>query len=154
MDIIGLIGSVISNSGKRTECAAGLKQLFITVDGELYPCQAYYSAGACYLGNCDDMETVRRNQEKILETKANRTPDECRKCVYRFACAEKYPGTRPLAGRHENQLGPHFCFAQKAYINRIIYRLAEISQDEEKKKRFDKNLKSAFKIASQLKSGL
>lgn len=154
MDIIGLIGSVISNSGKRTECAAGLKQLFITVDGELYPCQAYYSAGACYLGNCDDMEMVRRNQEKILKTKANRTPDECRKCVYRFACAEKCPGSRLLAGGHENQLRTHFCFAQKAYINRIIYRLAEISQDEEKKKRFDKNLKSAFKIASQLKSGL
>ena len=148
-NVLSVAAAIVCGLPHKSECGAGLSQVFITASGEVYPCQAYYASRTDYLGTIDSVIEVKEAQHSIMSRCHERTPDECIDCVYSKICDEKCPGMRLLSTGKDNKLRTPFCFAQKELINRVLYHLSQLSDDESLRP-FEQNMKSAIELANSL----
>ena len=102
-NVLSVVAAIVCGLPHKSECGAGLSQVFITASGEVYPCQAYYANRKCYLGTIDSVIEVKEAQHSIMTHCRKRTPDECIDCVYNKICNEKCPGMRLLSTGKENK---------------------------------------------------
>ena len=84
-------------SDEKLGCAAGIKSVGISSNGDIYPCIFLREK----LGNItkDDLEELWQNNE-ILNKLRNKDINECGKCKYKFSCG----GCRAASGIFEKDL--------------------------------------------------
>lgn len=103
--VLGLINYIVKRKYK-SECGAGLNQIYYTANGEFYPCQLYYTS---------------RTKERL---KIHRTDIEaCRDCFCVNVCSVYCPGGSVLLSSTENSVVPSRCIYQKALTEEVIKNL-------------------------------
>jgi uncharacterized protein len=130
------IAKMISNLASKRyegECQAGRKFVFVTVTGDIYPCQMHYM--------CDVEKMSCGNEIRKKETMTSRYDiEECRDCYCKNICAMWCPGGSLVLNFSEKSVIPARCLEQKAILDRIIIRLADVRKDPEMWKKFTANL--------------
>ena len=67
------------------QCAPGVRRLFVTVDGSIYPCEKIVENRAFCLGNINDVDKIDKPKAKEMLNSAAITQEECMKCwAFRF----------------------------------------------------------------------
>lgn len=130
------IVKMISNLASKRyegECQAGRKYVFVSVNGDIYPCQMHYMCGV-----------EKMNYQGRIQKKENMTSrcdiDECKECFCKNICAMWCPGSSKILNSHEDSIISSRCVVQKAILNRIIVRLVAMKSDAEKWKKFTENM--------------
>lgn len=111
---LGLMSSIIRKEYK-PECAAGIKQVYYTAEGEVYPCQLYYTAR-------------RKTRVKISRTEFN----PCSECFCVKFCNAYCPGNSVLRLGKETGYIESRCIYQKALAKETIMRMFLIISDKSK----------------------
>lgn len=69
------------------QCVPGVRRLFVTVDGSIYPCEKIVENNVFCLGNINDIKDDKIDKDKALRilNSATITQKECKKCwAFRF----------------------------------------------------------------------
>lgn len=148
-NVLSAILKILSNT-EPTVCMAGLSQVFLTANGDIYPCQTYYASRKTLMGSIDDIiayECARQSVEKDI---ANRVSAECLQCSYYRYCENKCPGSNLLATGKESQVSRPLCYAAQSLVNHVIYRLAKLGNAPEAYQIFIERLHKAAAAAQVL----
>lgn len=67
------------------QCAPGVRRLFVTIDGSIYPCEKIVENKAFCLGNINDVNKIDKHKAMSILNSATITQEECMKCwAFRF----------------------------------------------------------------------
>lgn len=67
------------------QCAPGVRRLFVTVDGSIYPCEKIVENSAFCLGNINDVNKIDKRKAREILNSATITEEECKRCwAFRF----------------------------------------------------------------------
>lgn len=136
--ILSAVVNILLKRSKKT-CSAGKESLFYTKSGDVYPCQMYYGDSSNRIANISDMELLKSRidcKKKIMRNDIS----ECKDCFANRFCTMWCPGGSYMFAGCECGVDPVRCIVQKAIGERIIYRIAEISESD-KKAVFVRNIK-------------
>lgn len=115
------------------ECKAGIKYVFLTVDGDVYPCQMHYMSSVdCLSGNGGVIPKLKYTSRCDI--------DECKSCFCRNLCSVWCPGSSLMLNGTEKSIIPARCTEQKAIVHQIIINLAKTKSDQDNWSTFVKNL--------------
>lgn len=148
-NVLSIILQILSNKDG-SYCLAGLTQIFLTSKGGIYPCQTYYACQKNKMGNIYSLDTYKNERNDLVKTINERIPKECKSCSYNKYCPNMCPGSNLLSTGEENLINSTQCFASKKLIDRVIYNLCFLVQDEEKMSRFEHNLDLVVKKAGNI----
>ncbi|MDR2043400.1 MAG: radical SAM protein [Clostridium sp.] len=129
-NILGIVIDLLRKKSKKS-CSAGKGSLFYTCSGDLYPCQMYYGNDAEKIGTIRNVKELKVSMDGRTQVTKDNIP-ECKDCfAYRF-CNMWCPGGSYLFAGAENRIDPVRCVVQKAIGERIICRLADIYESDQK----------------------
>ncbi|WAM32770.1 radical SAM/SPASM domain-containing protein [Caldicellulosiruptor morganii] len=155
MSIPNFIASTIINIVTRKEknvCAAGKKSIFYTASGDVYPCQMYYLSKYKKLGNIADENELKKNIKSYKLISRNEI-SECKSCFAVSFCNFWCPGASYQFANNEYAVNKVRCIIQKSIGERVIYNLALMFENEEKKAIFIRNLRKLSHLYSWKKFG-
>ena len=67
------------------QCAPGVRRLFVTIDGSIYPCEKIIENSAYCIGNINSPNKIDKSKAKKLLNSATITREECMRCwAFRF----------------------------------------------------------------------
>lgn len=112
--VLGVLNSIVKKSYK-SECGAGLNQMFYSAEGEFYPCQTYYSK-----------RKSKRNYIHRTEI------EQCSQCICVNTCNVYCPGSSLLMEGCESTVIERRCVYQKALTEAIIIHLYKYFQNDDK----------------------
>ena len=144
-NVYSVLISLLSNNQAKM-CGAGINQIYLTPNGEIYPCQAYYATNASYMGNISDMDKFWEKHYKVSLDYPNRTPELCVDCIYFRYCEAKCPGSGLLVTKKENGITPIRCESAKIIIHRVLENMARIGNNEGLMSIFSKRFSQAVEI--------
>ena len=144
-NVYSVLISLLSNNQAKM-CGAGINQIYLTPNGEIYPCQAYYATNASYMGNISDMDKFWEKHYKVSLDYPNRTPELCVDCIYFRYCEAKCPGSGLLVTKKENGITPNRCESAKIIIHRVLENMARIGNNEGLMSIFSKRFSQAVEI--------
>jgi len=145
-NVLSIILQILSNKDG-SYCLAGLTQIFLTSKGGIYPCQTYYACQKNKMGNIYSLDIYKNERNDLVKTINERIPKECKSCSYNKYCPNMCPGSNLLSTGEENLINSTQCFSSKKLIDRVIYNLCFLVQDQEKMSRFEHNLDLVVKKA-------
>lgn len=126
LSVLKTIQSITKNR-QASACRAGQSSIFSNWRGDVYPCQAYYSAGKDKMGN------IISQANKILLEMESFVPisysdiESCRACPSYGYCSILCPGSSLQFFNDKYRLDPLGCCAQQVMFSRCIYNLANLS---------------------------
>lgn len=146
IDIIGTIMGFISKS-QISLCGAGINKVLITVNGDIYPCQMYYSIREKQLGSIDNLSYVYENVNKMKKEYIKRISIDCLKCQWVALCnAISCPGQNLAESGSESETNELLCYANKIRNEIILDRLFAIVTNKKVAKLFINNLTKCIKL--------
>jgi radical SAM protein with 4Fe4S-binding SPASM domain len=111
----------------RSPCGAGVSQICINWDGDIYPCQEFISSSNFVIGNilkCEDIEQLLSNSPivKSLKNRIVENIDECKECVWKKFCGN------PCAAKTYFFYGDYmkknpFCTYYKTIFKELIWEI-------------------------------
>lgn len=148
-NVYSVLISLLSNKQAKM-CRAGINQIYLTPNGEIYPCQAYYAANASHMGNISDMDKFWEKHYKSSLDYPNRTPKLCVDCIYFRYCEAKCPGSNLLVTKEENGITPIRCECAKIIIHRVLENMARIGNNKGLMNIFRKRFSEAVEISRSM----
>jgi uncharacterized protein len=121
------------------ECGCGLHQIFVTADGEYYPCQFFYNQRFCKVGKIGKLDDALRAEIHRTSTRDN--VDDCKKCPLRMICTIWCSGS---AVEHSHSIGAIDqldCRAYKAVFGELLKFFVDVINDKDKLLLFRKRMK-------------
>ena len=115
------------------ECQAGSKYVFVTVDGDIFPCQMHYMCDVAQMNHGCEITAIKRRVSRCEIA-------ECQECFSKNICAMWCPGGSLVLNGAEDSVIPARCVAQKALLKEIIIKLVEFRNNKDKWDVFVKNL--------------
>ncbi|NNG67622.1 SPASM domain-containing protein [Caldanaerobacter subterraneus] len=87
-----IANSILSQQRYSYFCDAGINQITINSDGDIWPCPLYIGRGNYKIGNIyDDIYTINsgfKRINKMLQSVNKETHEDCRNCVASFWCTK------------------------------------------------------------------
>ena len=124
-DIINSIRAFIVG-GEINFCKAGAKQIFINVNGEIYPCQRYYET-KLKMGSITNYKSTKEKLEDYKNNYQSRINQDCLICEYRYVCeGAACPGSNLVVNGVENKYLKLMCMVNKARNTQVLSKLFEI----------------------------
>lgn len=121
------------------ECRCGLNQIFVTADGEYYPCQFYYNRRLCKVGKIGKLDDSLRCEIERGHTREN--VKQCGRCALRTICTVWCPGSAVEYGRKPDAVNPTDCICFKAVFEQLLKFLVETVGDSGKRAVFARRIK-------------
>ncbi len=147
-DIINAIKAFIVG-GEFSYCRAGVRQIFINVSGEIYPCQRYYGLREKF-GTVDDYEEVKKAINCYKDDIESRINRKCFLCEFSHMCqGNSCPGTNLAINNSENDYIELLCVVNKTRNAQVLKKLFEIITDHGKSKQFMDNLRNYLNMLGE-----
>lgn len=132
--VLGVLSCIVKKKYK-SECGAGLNQIFYSADGEFFPCHTYYS-------------------DKIIQRKKISRTDitECKNCICLNTCNMYCPGSSLFNNGDESKVVSRRCEYQRALTEQIIINLFKYfyNGDTETQEKIVNNMKIISKRSVNL----
>lgn len=140
-----LIGKIIKNKASSYPCRAGLRNFTVNSKGEILPCYLFYGKKEYCVklrNNEETQEAIEHIKNKFMLYNMTSNINDCSKCWMRNACFTRCPGFSSIL--YNNMSRPHaiYCAYGKLFMERILVYLTKNSDDKEKMKLLNKNLKT------------
>ena len=134
-DIINAIRAFMVG-GEISFCKAGVKQIFVNVKGEIYPCQRYYGTNQ-KMGHIADYGAAKKKMMSYKRDYASRINTDCLICEYRYMCeGAACPGSNLVVNGAESKYLKLMCIVNKVRNTQVLHKLFEILMDSSLKKSF------------------
>lgn len=146
-DVLKIL-TTINNKNKKHSyfyCNAGIEQLSINTNGDIYPCQLFIGLenNKFYMGNILKDGLINNNYKSVKEILLQNTKFKNKKCI---KCSEKYNCNSCIGVLYKNKktLNPFSnerCSRLKENNNKVIREVIKLYTDERKYKLLTKKLK-------------
>ncbi len=105
----------------KDNCQPGIRQLAVSTDGRLYPCNQFIGNENYRLGDVYSGVDIAK---QLAATKLDTTPDICKGCALCNRCTNSCSCANILETGHINQISPLQCSYEKMLIN-IVDKMAD-----------------------------
>lgn len=141
---LDMLYALMSRKGKTHFCSAGCEGVTVDCSGKVFPCYTLIS-NYLYMGSVYDKEfpgeDFRRVTALMRQTKKD-SFSKCIKCWAKKLCSPCYGDTFAVSG-YLSAPRETICVIIRAVARAMLLKFAEFMIDEEKRKRFVRNLNSA-----------
>ena len=127
-------------------CKAGIASIYITPNGDIFPCQAYYASKNRYMGNISNMDNFWLTHHITTLDYPNRFSKVCDNCMFYRYCGAKCPGSNLLMTDDERGITTIRCESSKILIKRILLHMARIATSDEKRNIFISRFSAATEM--------
>lgn len=121
--IIRLLNTYFSNYYCASFCDAGLKQYTIAMNGDIYPCQLFFSSKENKLGNINNLINKEMH---LFQRKYKKEFDKCKKCGYRRFCQTC------LCKVDEIERSDNYCLEVKKGVDLFIQNMLDLKENNRK----------------------
>ena len=141
---LDMLYALMSRKGKTHFCSAGCEGVTVDCSGKVFPCYTLMS-NYLYMGSVYDKEFPGEHFRRVTALMRQTSKDSFSKCVKCWAkrlCSPCYGDTFAACG---SLSAPRetICVIIRAVARAMLLKFAEFMIDEEKRKRFVKNINSA-----------
>lgn len=116
------------------QCVPGVRRLFVTIDGSIYPCEKIVENKAFCIGNINDNkdDKIDVDQARKILNSATITQDNCKKCwAFRFCEMCVSHCLNPATGCLSKETKLLHCQNQKKHIMEMMKSYIDISRRKE-----------------------